>query len=461
LSYQWLSNGVPISDSVYVSGSLSNVLTLTDLQSAANYSVVIANSAGSVTSFVAAISVDSTPTSPFFTKQPYSSTNTLGSAIILSGVATGTGPFSYQWYFSSNNTTFATIAGQTNTTLYLTGANFAESGYYYLTVVGGAGTTNSSTVTVTVIPPPQVTLGYLHSFLITNAPSGQLNINGTTYYNVQGIVTTFGAIISKTYSEYFIQDGTGGALVFVNGLGSTNTPPAGSLVSVTGNAQQYYGQLELVPNVTNTSSSVTTISYGNPLPAVAPLNFSLMATNPSSPYGLGIQGSLVTLTNVYLYSTATGTAVSGNFPTNSTKALYAFAQPYSAGQPYIEVYVYTYTNVVNNSSTNLWGKPIPNHVYQLTGNLIAYNPTTAEFYPTRFVDFVSTLPGSFSAGVTVSNGISQISWPTVNGSTYSLYSATNILGPWTQTFGLGYYPSIGAYTDTNTAAAKFYRVSTP
>jgi hypothetical protein len=49
----------------------------------------------------------------------------------------------------------------------------------------------------------------------------------------------------------------------------------------------------------------------------------------------------------------------------------------------------------------------------------------------------------------------------VTGSTYSVYSATNLLGPWTQTFGLGYYPSMGAYTDTNAATAKFYRVSTP
>jgi len=56
----------------------------------------------------------------------------------------------------------------------------------------------------------------------------------------------------------------------------------------------------------------------------------------------------------------------------------------------------------------------------------------------------------------------QISWPVgVAGSTYSVYSATNLLGPWTQTFGLGYYPNTGIYAVTNAAATQFYRVSTP
>jgi hypothetical protein len=49
----------------------------------------------------------------------------------------------------------------------------------------------------------------------------------------------------------------------------------------------------------------------------------------------------------------------------------------------------------------------------------------------------------------------------VAGSTYSVYSATNLLGPWTQTFGLGYYPNTGIYAVTNAAATQFYRVSTP
>jgi hypothetical protein len=463
LTYHWLSNSVPLSDGGNVSGSAANMLTLTDLQNTANYSVVVANSAGSITSAVAVVSVDTTPTPPFFTRQPYGSTNTLGSTITLSAVANGTGPLTYQWYFAPSNTaSFGPVSGQTSSTLTLTPANFGESGSYYVQATGGAGSPqNSTTVTVLVVPPSTVTIGYLHGFLITNAPNSGININGTTIYNVQGVVTTFGAIISKIYSEYYIQDGTGGALVFVNGTGSTNTPPVGTLVSVTGAAQQYFGQLELAPNVTTSSNSVNIISYGNPLPPPTALNLPLMATNPMGTYGLNVQGSLVTITNVYLYSTATGTPVSGNFPTNSSKGLYAFAQPYSAGQPYMTVWVYTYTNVMNQLSTNFWGKPIPSYAYQVTGAMEVYNITTPELYPTRYADFVTTQPAPFAVVLTVSNGVSQLTWPAATGSTYSVYSATNLLGPWTQTFGLSYYPSTGIYTVINSAATRFYRVSTP
>jgi len=462
LSYQWLSNNVPLSDGGNVSGSTGTVLALTDLQNTANYSVVVANSAGSVTSAVAVVTVNTTPTPPFFVTQPYSSTNTFGSTIRLSALANGTGPLTYQWYFSTNDTSFSPVSGQTSSTLYLPNANFAEAGYYYVTATGD-GSQNSATVTVVIVPPPTVTIGFLHSLMISN-PSTYYDIEGTTVFNVQGVVTSFGCVVTTTYSDYFIQDGTGGALVYINGFGNTNIMPVGTLVSVTGEAEQYYGELEVAPDLTAATgnpTNVTVISYNNPLPAPTVLNLPLMATNPMGAYGLGVQCSLVTITNVYLYSSASGAAVSGNFPTNSSKTLYAFAQPYSAGQPYMTIYVYTHTNAVNQLNTNYFGKPIPSYAYQVTGAMGLYSTTTPELYPSRYADFVTTAPAPFAAGLTVSNGVSKLTWPAVSGQTYSVYSATNLLGPWTQTFGLGYYTSTGIYTVTNAAATRFYRVSTP
>ena len=462
LSYQWLSNNIPlVDDGVSVVGSVSNGLTLFNLQTSANYSVVVANSAGSVTSAVTVVTINTTPTAPFFTSQPYSSTNSLGSAITLSGVANGTGPISYTWYYEPTNAgaTFGAIA--TGATLYISPATFANTGYYYVQAANSVSTANSATVFVQVIPPPTVTIGYLHSLLISNAPTGSRNINGTAIYSVTGVVTSFGTVESKTYSEYFIQDGTGGALVFVNGAGNTNTPPAGSVVQVTGSVQQYYGGLELVPNVTNNNSTVSILSNNVPLPAPALLNLPLMATNPMGPYGLGIQCSLVTVTNVYLYSSAAGAAVSGNFAANTTKALYAFQQPYFAGEPYMEIFVFTYTNVMNSFNMSYVGQPIPSFAYELTGEMGIFSTTTPEIYPTRFVDIVSTLPAAFAAGISATNGAAMLSWPAVTGSTYSVYSASSLLGPWTQTFGLSYYPSTGTYTATNAGGARFYKVSTP
>jgi hypothetical protein len=457
VTYQWLSNNVPlVDDGVTVFGSTSNILALSNLQNTANYSAKVSDTAGSSTSAVAVVSVDTTPTPPSFISQPYGATNTYGSAITLSAVANGTGPISYQWYFEpTGGGSFSQVG--TGSSFTLSPANFAESGSYYVTATGGAGSpTNSLTVSVLVVPPSQVTIGFLHSFLTNNPPSGNYYPVGSTLFYVQGVVTSFGEVGSATYSDFYIQDGTGGAMVYL-GSPNTNQAPVGALVGVTGEVEEYYGQLELVANPTN----VNVISSNNPLPATAPLNLGLMATNPMGAYGIGIQCSLVTLTNVWLYSSSSGAPVSGTYAVNSHTPIYAFQQPYSAGQPYMEIYVYTYTNAVDQLNTNYFGQPIPGFAYELTGEMGIYSTTTAEIYPTRFADIVTNAPASFAAGLTVSNGVSTLSWPAAIGSTYSVYSAPSLLGPWTQTFGLSYYPSAGIYTATNAAAARFYKVSTP
>jgi hypothetical protein len=411
-----------------------------------------------------------TATPPFFSSQPSGLTNVVGSTIDLAGTAGGSTPISYQWFFApSNSTAFAPLSGGTNNTLILTNAEAAYSGSYYLEATNVAGSTNSVTVSVVITPLPLVTIGYLHSLLMTNPPiptSVSLGDGGT--YNVQGVVTTFGQIESKTTAEFFIQDATGGALVYFSGVNPTNIPPAGSLVTVSGEAQEYYGQLELDPSSSGAGNGVTVISSGAtnglPLPPPTPLNIGLIATNTMGSYGVAVQGSLVTMTNVYIYSSKTGAAVSGNFPTNSTKALYGFASPYAAGQPYVTIYVYTYTNVANQLNTNYWGQPIPSFAYEVTGALDIYSTNTPEVLPTRYADFVTTPPPAFNASLTAtmtSSGIvSTLTWPGVTGATYSVYSATNLDGPWAQTFGAGYYPS-GIYVDTNSAPGKFYKLSTP
>ena len=466
LTYQWLSNNVPLSDGTYVSGSLANVLTLTDLQNTANYSVAVANSAGSVTSAPAMVTVITEATRPFFTLQPLGETNSVLSPITLTAAANGTGPITYQWFFEPvGGNTFSAAPGASSSSSYSFTAAYANSGSYYVTATGGAGSQNSVTVNVLVIQPPVVSIGYMHQF-IQNV-NGNVPINGGQIFNVEGVVTTIGQIESKTSSEFFIQDGTGGCLVYAGGFNVTNTPPVGALVNVISPAESYYGELEMDPTTGAATNAVIILSTNNPLPAPIPLNIAAVATGVQNcsiqgTYGCSNQCSLVTLTNVYLYSTAAGAAVSGNFPTNSTKGLYAFQQPYSAGAPYVEVYVYTYTNVLNQVNTNYWGKPIPGFCTEITAALGVYAPTQPEPYPSRYADFVTNKPAAFTAGISNINGVSQMSWPAgAAGSTYSVYSATNLLGPWTQTFGLGYYPNTGIYAATNAAATQFYQISTP
>jgi hypothetical protein len=459
LTYQWLSNGVALTDNGTTTGSLSNILSLSSLQNTAGYSVIVTGVGGSVTSMVATITVNGTLTAPFFTTQPVSATNSLGASITLTAAANGTGPLTYAWYFEETNTsTFTQVAS--GPTLTLPGLNFAQSGQYYVLATGGDGSTTSSIVNVQVIPPPLVTIAYLHSLMSTNNSS--TTINNGAIYTVRGIVTTIGNIESRTASEYFIQDATGGSFVYIGSGSFSNTPPAGALVQITGPAQSYYGELELDPSSSNSTNSITVISTNNPLPAPQPLNLPLMATNTLGAYGVAIECSLVTLTNVYLYSSATGAAVTGTWPSNSTKALYAFNQPYTVGAPHMEIYVYTYTNTSNSLNTNYWYQPIPSFAYEITGAMGVYNPTTPEVYPSRYQDFVTTLPPAPTNSISTSNGVTTISWtPSAVGSTYSVYNSPNVNGPYSRTFGLSYYPSSGIYTVTNTSTNQFFYVTSP
>jgi hypothetical protein len=221
----------------------------------------------------------------------------------------------------------------------------------------------------------------------------------------------------------------------------------------------YYGQLEIDPNITSSaaSNSVSVLSYNNPLPQSAPLDLLGMASNPTGAYGNQIQCSLVTLTNVYIYSSASGAPVSGTFPTNANTTLYAFTQPYSAGQTNLIIYVYGSAG----EATNFWGQPIPNYACEITGIMGLYSTTEPELYPTRYLDFVTALPAPFSIRLTRSNSTSQVSWPAVAGSTYSVYAATNAAGPWVRSFGLSYFPSSGTFAETNAASRRFYRVGSP
>ena len=465
LTYQWLANGVPLADDgVTVIGSVSNVLTLANLQQSANYSVVIANSAGSVTSRVAVAAVNTTPTPPYFLIPPQSTTNSLGSTLTLTALASGTGPLNYAWYFEPTNGGGFSPVG-TGPTLTLTAVTFTQSGYYYVTVTGGAGSPqNSATVNVLVAPPPTVPIAYLHSLMTTNVP-GDYDLNGTAIYTVQGVVTTFGpfSAAAKTYAEYYIQDNSGGIYVYIGGAGTNYAPPAGSLVSVTGPVQVYGGQLEIDPQVSGASAATngfTILSANQPLPTPQPLNFSLMATNPLGTYGVAIQNALVTLTNAYFYKTKAGAAYASTatFYSNGYTSFYLTQGPFNSvtNANTLEIFVPTYGGL----ATNLADQLIPGQAYQVTGVMANYNGA-AELDVTRLQDFVLAPPAPFAVGLTVSNGVSRITWPAATGSTYSVYTATNLPGPWTQTFGLSYYPSTGAYAVTNGPGAQFFRVSTP
>src|SRR2546425_601569 len=147
LAYQWQKNGASIAGAT-ASSYTTPVTTTSD--SGSTFAVVVSNSAGTVTSALATLTVSAAPVAPAITTQPVNQTVTAGQAATLTVTASGTAPLSYQWQKNAVNIAGATAASYTTpvTTTSDSGSTFA------VVVSNTAGTVTSSTATLTVNPAP-------------------------------------------------------------------------------------------------------------------------------------------------------------------------------------------------------------------------------------------------------------------------------------------------------------------
>ena len=141
LSYQWQKDGVNVAGATAASLSLVNVSSA----NAGNYRVIVSNTAGSVTSATATLTVNSMAIAPTITTQPTSRTVTAGATVSFSVVATGTAPLSYQWLKNGVN-----LTGATSATLTLTSVTTNNAGSYRVRVSNSAGSVTSAPATLTV-----------------------------------------------------------------------------------------------------------------------------------------------------------------------------------------------------------------------------------------------------------------------------------------------------------------------
>lgn len=127
LSYQWRKNGTPIV------GATQATLTLTNLQSidAGSYDVVVSNAAGSLTSTAATLTVR---VPPGIATAPQTQAVVAGANATFSVVASGTGPFSFQWLKNG-----VALAGATAAELILSNAQAATDGGAYTVMVTSPG----------------------------------------------------------------------------------------------------------------------------------------------------------------------------------------------------------------------------------------------------------------------------------------------------------------------------------
>ena len=212
-------------------GATNSLLNLASAQpgDAGDYSAVVANSVGTVTSAVATLTV---LLPPAIVAQPTNQTVIAGSSADFSVVATGSGPLNYQWRFEGTE-----ISGATNSLFSLADAQSGDAGGYSVVVANAAGSATSAVANLSVLVPPQllstpqsqrVLPGSTVTFSVTAGGTSPLSYQWR--YNEQIIV----GATSDTFSLTNVQPGIAGDydVTVSNAAGSVTSPPAQLAVSL-------------------------------------------------------------------------------------------------------------------------------------------------------------------------------------------------------------------------------------
>jgi len=150
LTYQWKKGGTAIGGAT---ASSYTTPAATSSESGTQFTVVVTDSTGSVTSNPATLTVTASAVAPTITAQPANKTVTAGQTATFSVTATGTAPLSYQWKKNG-----AAIGGGTSAS-YTTPATIASdnNAKFTVTVTNSVSSDTSNAATLTVDVPPSIT----------------------------------------------------------------------------------------------------------------------------------------------------------------------------------------------------------------------------------------------------------------------------------------------------------------
>jgi hypothetical protein len=230
ISYQWRRNGVNVGGAT--ASSYTTPATVTG-DNGDQFTVVVSNGTGSVTSNAATLTVTAAPVAPSITSQPANRTVATGQTASFSVTATGTAPMTYQWRKNG-----VAIGGATAAS-YTTPATISSDDGSQFTVAASnsLGSVTSNAATLTVNDPPAITsqptsqsvlVGQTASFSVTATGDGTLTYqwkkNGTNISGATSASYTTPATVSADNGAQF-------TVVVSNSAGSATSSAATLTVS--------------------------------------------------------------------------------------------------------------------------------------------------------------------------------------------------------------------------------------
>ncbi|MEK7780153.1 MAG: immunoglobulin domain-containing protein [Verrucomicrobiota bacterium] len=194
LTYQWRFNGTN------VAGANTNTYLIASVQTtnAGDYSVVVSDYSGSLTSAVATLSVTGVPAPPTIISQPQSVDTIIGSNVAFSVIVTGTPPMNFRWQRSGTNFPGLFFTGAFESSVTIINAQLANAGDYTVIVSNAVGVVTSAVATLTFNQLFRDNFdGYAAPNIVTNVGT----TNGyKVFFRAAASVLDFKAIFGFDYS---------------------------------------------------------------------------------------------------------------------------------------------------------------------------------------------------------------------------------------------------------------------
>ena len=294
LTYQWQNNGINVANNANLSGatnsSLNFVASVTNLDG--NYTVIVSNQYGAVTSQVASAFISPVAVLPSLTNAVEHVTNDINNNQAFSVNPGGTPPFTCQWYFGTTQLSDSgdggnKYGGSTTPTLTITNLQLTDSGSYSVTINNEAGGISNlvGVLTVQYVLPAIPPVGEPASVTVLQGETTSLSVSsveGTlplTYQWYQGslsnplsdinefsgsetnTLTITDATVSDSNTNYFcVVSNGGGSATSQPASVSVIIPPALSYVAYSN--QVYIQNFDSLPNPGATP--VNTVGGGGP-----------------------------------------------------------------------------------------------------------------------------------------------------------------------------------------------------